>query len=211
MTSDPYIAKRYTYVHYDGQGKPDSYLIFQAKLPEPWDRNNLIIEELAWTTKAGLLDMFGFIGGLRPQFGKVFWEAPDDINLFSLFPEAWDIILKGESSVMTRIIDLPEALARMCPQKLTKGQVTIDVVDKSMPCNNGKYALTWENGSVNVSLAETGQTPDMSTTIEAMAQMVIGYMTPDQAAYRKDTTIHNQHEALTALFPKKNLYLWERF
>jgi len=206
LKDDPYITKRYTYTHYNSQGRPDSYIVFDAREPGHTDMK---IVELAWAAKDGLFDMFGFIGGLRPQFDTVHWEVPDDLDLSSLFPEANEIKYAIEPSAMTRIVDLPEVLKRLRPPSISNGNVVIEVADKSFPCNTGKYGITWSNGKIAVST--TGQAPDMTTTIEAMAQMVTGYLSPEKAAYRPDTTIYSRHEALAALFYKKNLYLWERF
>ena len=206
--ADPYSQLKFTYIHYDANGKPDSYLRFSPK-SIPDDYNQIQISELAWTSKAGLHDMFGFIGGLSPQFNKVNWDVPDDLDLGSMFPEGGDVSTKVYTSVMTRILDLPEALKLMKAPVTPSGKVVLDVVDKSMACNTGKYAVSWENGKISVE--KTSDTADINTSIETLAQMLIGYVNPETAAYRSDTTIHSGHEAIDALFPKKKLYLWEAF
>jgi len=202
---DPYVSRRYSYVHYDANGKADSYIKFEKKEND----YSINVIEMAWADKAGMSAIFGFVGGLRPQFNKVVWNTcPMDLNLYSLFPEARDIVQKNPQSVMTRIVDLPKVLELM-RAPLASGRVVIDVTDKSMAVNSGKYAVSWENGEVSVET--TGEAADMVTTIEAMAQMVTGFINSDMAAHRADTTIHNRHELLAALFCKKNLYMWERF
>lgn len=209
---DPYVTKNYTYIHYDSGGKPDSYLRFQ---PDRRVGGEAVINiaELAWASLEGLYAMFGFIGGLRPQLDKVVWRGmPMDLDIYSMIPEARDVkdITKGSSdTVMTRIVDLPAVLALLKPPSQAKGRVVIEVLDKSLPSNTGKYAISWENGRLSVE--KSSQNPDMSTTIEAMAQMLTGYLNSDMAAYRQDTIINSQDEALAALFSTKNLYMWERF
>ena len=212
---DPYVSKAYTYVHYDNEGKADSYLKFVGERAK--NSTDIKIVELAWTSMSGLYAMFGFIGGLRPQFDKVVWRGmPMDLNMYTLIPEARDIrdITNKEvpnyagDVVMTRIVDLPAVLALLKPPH-SKGRVVIEVTDKFLPGNTGKYEIAWENGQLNVE--KSGQNPDMHTTIEAMAQMALGYLSADMAEYRQDTTIYSQAEALNSLFPKKNLYMWERF
>ena len=208
--NDPYTTMRYIYIHYDSQNKPDAYLMMHPGERRPDHSIDLYIDELAWATKSGLSAMFGFIGGLRPQFDKTIWDdVPMELDLYSLFPEAHNISINSRPSAMTRIVDLPKVLEKLRPPNLAQGKVVIDVTDKFFPCNTGNYTLSWQNGELSV--AKTGQNPDMSTTIETMAQMVIGYLNPEEAGYRPDTTIYSQHEALMALFPKKTLCLWERF
>lgn len=209
MKDDPYIKRKHTYIHYDAQNKPDAYVRTRVHFPANGQDRQVSIDELAWTTQDGLFAMFGFIGGLRPQYGEAIWEVPMSLDLYTLFPEAWDVSIETPSSVQTRIVDLSAALKLMRVPTLFNGNVCIDVFDKSFPDNNGKYCISWESGTVSVE--KTDRAPDMSTSIEAMSQLVLGYLTPDMAAYRADTTIHSQHEALMALFPKKDLYLGEKF
>ena len=209
MKDDMYINKRYTYIHYDSSGKPDAYLITKAGDNVHNVGKDVTISELAWTTNEGLYAMFGFIGGLRPTYNNVLWEVPMSLDLYTLFPEAWEISIDTPSSVQTRIMDLESVLKRLRVPSLFNGKVVLDVADRTWPDNTGKYAVSWENGVV--SAARTDQKADMATSIEAMAQLAIGYLTPEMAVYRKDTTIYSQHEALSALFPKKDLYLWEKF
>ena len=207
---DPYTTTRYIYIHYDSHNNPDAYLMIHPSKKSPDQDIYMCIDELAWTTKSGLFAMFGFIGRLRPQCDKILWDdVPMELDLYSLFPEAYNISISSKSSAMTRIVDLPKVLAKLPSPDLAKGKVVIEVTDKFMPCNTGNYTLSWENSALSVK--KTGLNPDMSTTIEAMAQMVTGYLNPEEAGYRRDTAIYNQHEALMALFPKKNLCLWERF
>ena len=209
MKDDPFIKMRYTYIHYDAQNKPDAYLIFKVGDRKSDDPVDLNVDELVWTSDEGLYSFLGFIGGLRPQFETVCWDVPTDVNIYTLFPEAWDISVSSPATVMNRIIDLPAALKLLRAPALFNGQVVLDVLDKSLPYNTGRYAISWNNGKISVET--TDKAPDMSTTIEAMAQLTVGYITPDQAVYRKDTVIHGNIEMLMALFPKKDLYLWERF
>jgi len=209
--AEPYKKLFYTYIHYDSDGKPDSYLMFKAsKLDE--DHGKIInISELAWTTKEGLYAMFGFIGGLSPSFSEIKWDVPYDLDLGSMFPEGWDVATHCHTSIMTRIMDVSAVLNLLKAPITQSGKVAIKVVDKSMPCNDGIYSISWENGNLNAEKVSTEISPDMSTSVEALAQLVIGYANPDIAQYRQDTTIHGNREALDALFAKKNLYLWESF
>ena len=207
--ADPYINLQYTYIHYDKTGKADAYLTFKSKSPDLHDRNHMHISEFAWATKQGMLDMFGFISGLSPQFKTVHWNVPDDIDLGSMFAEGWDVETKARTSVMTRIIDLPLVLSIMQVPATQSGKVVLDITDKSMACNSGKYAVSWQNGKLTVEKTEAN--PDISTSIETLVQLLVGYTTVKTAKYRVDTTIHSNLAEIDALFPKKNLYMWETF
>jgi len=210
--ADPHKNLFHTYIHYDSTGKPDSYVMFKAvNIDLEHGSRQINISEFAWTSKAGLYAMFGFIGGLSPSFNEIKWDVPYDLDLGSMFPEAYDVSVNNKSSIMTRIIDVLATLKLLKAPTMQSGKVIIEVVDKSMPCNDGTYIISWENGKLNAEKSSANDTPDISTTIEALAQLVIGYASPDMVAYRQDTTIHSNYEALNALFVKKNLYLWEAF
>jgi len=220
---DPYRTLHYTYICYDKENIPSAYLLFHKEVGEPGGRHTIVIDELvwsggrhtvaidemAWSNENALWDMFGFIGGLSPQFGQVKWNVPDGIDVFSIFPEAWDISLTREASLMTRILDLPSVLSIMKVPNRPSRRVVLDVKDKVFPENTGKYEVSWEGGVISVST--TDKSADMETSIETMAQLVTGYITPSQAIYKTDTVIHSQLEALQSLFPRKDLYIIERF
>ena len=208
--ADPYINLQYSYIHYDSNRKADAYLSFMSKRPENSYSNEMHISEFAWATKEGMLAMFGFIGGLSPQFSTVHWRnVPEDIDLGSMFAEGGDVETKAHTYFMTRIIDLPLALSMMQVPITASGKVVLDVVDKSMTCNSGKYAVSWNDGKLTVEKTEAS--PDISTSIETLVQMLVGYTTPQTAKYRLDTTIHGNMAEIEVLFPKKNLYMWETF
>jgi len=203
ILKDPYLDMTYTYIHYDDKGSPDSYIIFS---PKKSDDDVAVISEFAWKTKAGLFGMFGFISGLRPQFSRIKWGVPDDIDVTSIFPEATHSNIRIESDFMVRIINLQGVLERLRP--LGSGKVILDIHDKSFDLNTGVYEVSWGDG---IKVNKTDASPDISTTIETMAQLAIGYSTPQQAAYKTDTTIHKNMDGLSLLFPKRNLYIWEKF
>lgn len=211
MEEDPYIARKYTYVHYDTQNTPDAYIKFGVNDDDPNEDKKIVVDEMAWINPAALHSMFGFIAKLRPQFGEFTWNVPNELDLYLLFPEAWNLQISSESSMMFRIVDiLPAIHAMQAP--LGSGNVTIAVTDKNFPENTGTYSIAWQNGKI----AAKKESPkpaaaDMSTTIEALSQMLIGYSTPSMSNNRKDTTINNNLQALNALFPPKARYIWERF
>jgi len=126
-----------------------------------------------------------------------------------MFAEGGDVETKAHTYFMTRIIDLPLALSMMQVPITASGKVVLDVVDKSMTCNSGKYAVSWYDGKLTVEKTEAS--PDISTSIETLVQMLVGYTTPQTAKYRLDTTIHGNMAEIEVLFPKKNLYMWETF
>jgi predicted acetyltransferase len=224
LEKDPYVKKQYTYLHRatmpaggetesrkNTPGKKadippaDGYLVFTVGDD---DGNVLDVKELAWTTIDGLKALFGFIGGLSPQFSNFKWSAPSAFTLSSLFPESYDIEIRHSPGGMNRVVNVPKALELLrVPEGA--GRVVINVNDKFMPVNSGVYAVEWESGAVSVKT--TDRPPDMETDVETLAQLVTGFLTPEQAQYRAGVKIHGNRGALTALFPHKDLYIREYF
>jgi len=203
LDGDPYLDRKYTYIHYDTKNSPTAYLRFETVEGE--DSKELLVMELAYIDKFGLIAMLGFVARLRSQFGYMNWDMPSDVDLYSILPEAWNLSITTEPSIMLRIVDVKAALENMHPHG--DGAVIVEVADEILSENTGKYSVSWENGKTAV--RRTGKKADISTSIEGLAQLIIGYTDP--STYHPDTVIHNHTPHLTQLFHKKNRYIWEKF
>jgi predicted acetyltransferase len=208
LDRDPHLKREYTYLHYNGQGKADAYLLYKPEEVNGSDGGPLLVQELAWLNKDGLHAMLGFMHGLRTEYESVKWETPNCVDVFSLFPESWDVSISWKAAGMNRVVDLEKALILLEPPA-SGGSAVIGVNDKFLPWNTGRYQILWENNGISVS--KTDLPPDMETDIETMAQLVTGYITPLEASHKKGTVIHTKTEALTALFPKRHLYMMEHY
>jgi predicted acetyltransferase len=207
VDNDPYVGRVYTYIHRDENNNPDAYIIYR---PEKSDGgNNLQVRELCWTTPKGLHAMFGFVGGLATQFSFLKWDAPYGFNPYPLFPESYELDFERHSRGMNRIMHVPKAFELMkAPQKA--GKTVINVKDNFMPINDGNYKLEWENGVIT-SVNETSAEADLETDVETLAQLVTGYLTPDEARYKRSVNIKGNEAALKALFPHKDMFMMDFF
>ena len=207
LDRDPHLKREYTYLHYSEQGEADAYILYK---PEELngDGGTLLVQELAWSTPCGLHAMLGFIHGLRTEYENMKWEYPNCVDVFSLFAESWEISIGWTSAGMSRIVDLPKVL-ELLDAPTANGQVVIDVSDAFLPWNTGKYLIAWEDGKLSVS--HTDMPADMETNIEVLTQLVTGYISPTQALAKKGIRIHSKMDNLTALFPKKYMYMMEHY
>ena len=207
LNRDPHQKKEFTYIHYNDQNQPDGYVLYNGAFNDS-NVYTLNIRELAWTDNTGLHAMLGFIHGLRSEYSEVTWPMASDIDVFSLLDNAWEIHLGYDAVVMNRILDVPAALD-LIKAPSGKGSVVVKLTDKFLESNTGTYMASWENASIKIE--KTSQAPDMELDIETLTQLVTGYITPAQAAYRQGVAIHSKMEELSALFPLKTLYLMEHF
>ncbi|MDR0325828.1 MAG: GNAT family N-acetyltransferase [Oscillospiraceae bacterium] len=204
---DPYRTKHYAYLHRDGHGSPDAYLLFRVD-EEDGDRI-LHVRELAWVSPGGLRAVFGFIGGLGPEFETLRWDAPRGIDLPALFKDGFDIKIQITPYGMNRIVDVRRALELMRAPK-QPGRAVIRVTDTALPSNDGTYAVEWENGAVS-SVKPSGLEPDLDTDIQTLTQLVTGYLTVDQAKLKRGVAVLGGEATLRALFVHKELYIAEFF
>jgi predicted acetyltransferase len=210
LNRDPYTKLQFTYIHYDGSGNPASYVLYET------DKNNgngniVSVRELCWTTPEGLRAIFGFFGKMSSEYKSVRWNVPDGLNIQAILPNPYGVEWATRAVGMNRIVDVPAVLA-MHPAPAGSGRVTIGVSDAFCPENTGLYYMEWEGGQLSVKQkAEAFTNADMETAVTTLAQLTTGYLTPEEAQYRTDTAVRGARDALRALFPKKNLYLMERF
>jgi len=208
LDRDPHLRREFTYIHYNAQGEPDAYVLYEAEATVEKYEHILAIKELVWSDISGLHSMLGFIYGLRSEYQEVTWEAPNCLDIFGLVKESWDVSVKWVHGGMNRIINLPRAL-ELIKAPVGQGSVTLSVHDQFLPFNNGKYRITWESGAVSVEKTQTA--PDVETSIEILTQMMTGYLTPAQVLGKKDLSVYGKMDMLSALFPPKHLYMMELY
>jgi len=205
LSRDPHQNREFTYIHYNPAGQPDGYILYSNNKDE---HTIMDIKELAWTNKEGLYAMLGFIHGLRSEYYDVSWIVPEGLDIFSIVESSWDVKFHVDSILMTRVMDVTKALL-LLDAPAGENSVTIGVRDKFLPFNTGAYSISWKNGKLKVE--KTEQPPDMEMDVETLSQLTTGYLTPYEAQYRQDVTIHGKLAELISLFPRKNLYFMESF
>jgi predicted acetyltransferase len=208
MDKDPYVTRTYAYLHRDAAGKPDAYILYKADMRGD-SGNSMRVRELVWSAADGLHALFGFIGGLAPQFEHFIWDAPSAFNVFPLFPESYEISVSRPAKGMNRILNVQKAFELMqAPEQ--PGRVSIQVKDKFMPCNDGIYTVEWESNQVT-SVKRASAPADMETDVETLAQLVTGFITPEVARMKRAVQIKGNEARLQDLFPLKNLIMMDSF
>jgi len=208
LDKDPYTDKHYVYLHRSTEGEPDSYILFDAE-EEDDDGKVLNVIELAWSSPAGLCSMFGFVGGLSPEFENLKWDAPRGINILALMADCYDVEVSLAADGMCRVVDVPRALGLMkAPER--PGGAVIRIEDGMIQSNEGVYRIEWEGGKV-VSVKPTGQKIDLEADIGSFTQLLTGFLDIDEAAYKGAVALHGNEASLRALFPHKDMYIAERF
>jgi len=207
LNRDPYLDLQFTYLLKDENGNDAAYILYSAEQDDD-DGNRLIIKECCWKTPKDLHLVFAFLSKLGAEYEYAHWNAPSCLNIFALFPEGFELEWTRETTGMNRIVNVCAALETLHAPK-NNSRVAIFVTDKFLPENSGSYVVEWENNILSAQKKDAP--PDIETTVETLAQLVSGYITPETAALKKDTIIHGSLENLIALFPKKHLFITERY
>ncbi|MDR1705886.1 MAG: GNAT family N-acetyltransferase [Clostridiales bacterium] len=209
LDKDAYKTKQFTYIH-SGDNGPDCYIIYDHAAEA--GGNAVAIKELAWSSVSGLHGMLWFLAGLSAQFESLKWCPPGNVNAFALVPECYNVRQKSVINGMARIINLEAALGMMRYPAFGNGQINISVTDKFFPANTGAYLLEWENGQGIVKKLNGAQTGiDMELDVETAAQLLLGYLTPEEALLKGSVRIDGDMGVLSALFPRKTLCIFEKF
>jgi len=207
LDRDPYKRLEFTYLHYTNKNA-DAYIMYNVA-EQSEDGSVMKITELCWKTPEALRGIFGFISKMGAEFEAVEWLAPDDINPNMLFPEAFNHDWKETPGGMLRILDANAALNNLTAPNLS-GKINIKITDAFCEKNNAVYAVEWQNGCLTAAKTQKKE-PDISISIETLAQFISGYITPQQAAFKNGASINNKLTELSALFPRKSAFITEHF
>jgi predicted acetyltransferase len=210
LSRDPYDDLEFTFLHRDEGGVPDAYVLYSREKDDD-EGDELVINELAWTSAAGLHGIFGFFGKLGSEFERVTWNAPSGLLLQALFSETASVHIEWEAEGMGRIVDVCAALKTLLPPA-GSGGVKIAVTDAFLPENDGLYGVEWAAGKLDVCKLDVTDAPDMVTDVETLAQLVIGYAAFADVVYKRGVSVRGDSFArLDALFPRRGLYMMERY
>jgi predicted acetyltransferase len=205
---DPYASGTYLYLWKDENGIARSYIQYKD-IMEDGD-HNMSVTELAFTDKKGLYGALGIIAGLAAQFENLKWMMPAFLDAADFTGEAWSLEQKINPRDMTRVINVKTALELMRRPK-TEGEYVIEVEDKNITANSGKYLVQFNPKETKVSL--TKKDADISCDILTLSQLVTGYRSLESALYsrREGLEVHGNLETLKTVFTERPQHITEYF
>ena len=206
--------KRTAYICYDGN-EPIAYIVYQTQ--KTLDINHykdtvLSVCEMAYTSPAGLREIFSFLRMFEGEFDTV--ELPD----CTLYPEA-DMLLQHYTHTAYRL--LPDLAARVLntgtmleanEYPLKEGQFTIKVVD-ILPSVSGVYQVNYGGGDCRVIKLDDNTACDMTLTADAFASLLYGYrsLNSQTVLYADGIEVHRNCEDVLRAFPKRPAGAFEQF
>ncbi|HPZ53077.1 MAG TPA: GNAT family N-acetyltransferase, partial [Clostridia bacterium] len=212
--TNPDRFKGSTYIWYDKDGKPSSYISLSVENYYHVNHMrsiNLNVYEMAFTSKESLLKLFGFM--------RMFEGENDTVKIhnYAMSPEI-DLILrhyihttyKRYPDLMARILDVKTILeSNTYPQG--KGHFRVNITD-DLEYTKGVWEVEFENG-VGVAKRVDKDKYDVSLSMPAFTQIVYGYdkYNADVLAYMDGVEIFNEKSDFFHVFPKRYNGLFEHF
>ena len=209
LNRDPYQRLQFSFLFGPAES-PTAYVLYDSKLSK--DERSLFVVELCYASPEGLFDALGFLGRLSPEIDHMHWDVPTGLDIHCLCCNLLEvepsIIPKG----MGRVVDVLAALNGTAAPG-GSGSCCIKVTDTFLTDNSGFYTVEWGSGQLSAKRADSclDKSVDMETSVEGLMQLLCGYVTPNEAAFRRDTKLFGQKNLLCDLFPRNDIYIMERF
>lgn len=203
---DPAKEMRYTYLLEDAGG-PLAYVIFKPEEGEDGKIGN--VRELAFAKPEGLPQALGFLYRLGAQYEAFRIALPEDVPLAALLEESYDTAPTWINQPMARVIHVEKALQAKAPGE--GRSYTVAVEDQLLPGNNGVFQVSQQGGAVTVEKLPEGAQADLSVDVRVLTQLLIGFLSLEEALYKPGVTLSGNLETLHQAFPKRAAYLTDLF
>ncbi len=192
VKSNPYMGNKYTFAIYDS-GKPTAYVCYSPERDD--DGRWLKISDFAYRKRADFRDILGFIYRMSAEFARFGIALSSDTQLLSLISSPYDVVTGNVSTYMIRALDCEQVLKNMSGHG--EYDFVIDIQDDFLPENSGRYRAT------NESVQKTDVPADISMSVQAFSQLVVGYTSLDTALLRTDVNCDNIKECMSRAFARK--------
>ena len=196
-----YQDRLFAYLLGDASG-PTAYVVFQDEMRDgaPW----LAVREAAWTTPAAFRSVLGFLARFSADYTMLELPLPSDINLKQLAQDPYRVELFPKCDYMVRAVNADALLSLL--RKPADAAFTVNVTgDEQIPENNGCREVCGER------VMRTKAAPDLTVSVNALAQLAVGAISLDAAECRADVTVHANRELLRGIFVPKPLYIGDHF
>ena len=129
--------------------------------------------------------------------------------LAALLEESYDTSPTWINQPMARIIHVEKALQAKAPGE--GRSYTVAVEDQLLPGNNGVFQVSQQGGAVTVEKLPEGAQADLSVDVRVLTQLLIGFLSLEEALYKPGVTLSGNLETLHQAFPKRAAYLTDLF
>lgn len=209
LGKDPCKQRLYTYLLEDNAG-PLAYFVLAAEDADAFSKAGNV-KELAFVRPEGLYQALGLLYRLSAQYSKLRLILPGDVPLFSLIPESYNLSPNICDQPMARVIHADKALKEKAPGE--GKSYTLRVEDELLPENDGLFQVAQNQGVVSVTKLPDPDSvqADLTLDIRVLTQLLLGYLSLEEALYKPGVVLSSNREILETAFPKRTVFLTEHF
>ena len=199
------VSRRYTYVYYDGEGRPSAYMTLV-----PRQDRDLDCPRFAFNDAAGFLGLLALLRRFASDHAHAHLWLPVDVDPAALLPE---FSLGGveralEQRGMVRVVNVAEVL-RLARAK-GEGRLTVAVRDEHIPENDGLFRVDFAPGRENrvEKLAQGGA--DIELSIQDFSRLITGCAALNPA-WQPGVRLNGPLAAAEQLFYRKPAFISQYF
>jgi len=205
---DPYKCESYRYVlEDDGQGT--AYCMFKPIKTGEYSFD-LLLTDFAYTGPKALHSLLGFLYKLAPQYHNIRIQAPSDLHPALFLPEPGTLRIAGMTHIMARVLDARRALSLM-RHPAGEGAYRITILDDFLPDNTGTYSVRFGAFGVDVQKGEVDAPSDLRVSVQAFAQLCLGFCALPAALLRADVELVGNQAVLEKVFVEKPRFHSDRY
>ena len=200
LSGDPYKCESYRYILAKG-GRDVAYCMFRSiKMAE--FSYDMVLTEFAFVGPEAFHSLLGFLHKFGAQYENIRFEAPSDLHPAVFLPEAVNLRVTGTQHAMARVVDVEQALQLMRHPGGT-GAYRIAIADDFLPENAGTYSVRYGPDGVDVQKGAMDAPCDLHVSVQAFAQLCLGFCALPAALLRPDVKLFENRETLEKVFIEK--------
>jgi predicted acetyltransferase len=201
VNANPWKDQIFTYLHRDEDGAPRAYITVRA---EPSGEHAIrgLVRDIAFDSGRALAGLLPHLPSLFPRATRFSLQLPSDVPLELLVAEPYEIEHRRDVAIMGRVVDVRRAFeASRLPEAR---ELILGVIDDELDWNSGAWRVRWWDGEVRCE--KTTRSPQVSTDIRALSQLLCGYVDGGTALELGLVESSLSGAELGAIFPRKALY-----
>lgn len=165
--------RTYAYAVHGPSGEPTGYVVYHHTDGVGDEFYGLAVDELVASDRDAALALWRLLASNRGVSGQVTFHGGPEESLFLLLAEQ-DVEVLEDWRWMTRLVDLPGAVAARGWPGGAQSEVHLDVSDELAPWNAGRWVLTVKDGEGRL---DDGGRGTVRTTVGALAPLFTGMVT----------------------------------
>lgn len=200
LEEDPFVTKKYTYVYYDGAGRPSAWL---TAVP---GGGELDCPRFVFNDREGFMGLLALLKRLSADHSHATMYLPTDVELRGLLPEwSFGCVERAlQQRGMARAVNV-EGLLRLARAR-GEGRLRVAVEDGQLPQNTGCYEVDFAPGRPNA-VRRVDAPADIGLTIQDFSRLILGCCDAADPQWLPGVALRCPPEEAAKLFHRKPTFI----